>query len=59
MKNDIRHMIKTAIEEDALNFKEHTSKILFEKVGKKLDEQYKVVSNKVFKAQNEANNGTN
>ncbi len=59
MKNDIRNMIKTAIEEDALNFKNHTSKILYEKVGQKLDEQYKVVANNLFKAQNEANNGTN
>ncbi len=59
MKNDIRNIIKTAIEEDALNFKTQTSKILYEKVGQKLDEQYKVVANKLFKATNEANNGTN
>jgi len=42
MKNDIRQMIKTVIEEDAVNFKDHTSKVLYEKVGQKLEEQYKI-----------------
>jgi hypothetical protein len=59
MKNDIRQMIKTVIEEDAVNFKDHTSKVLYEKVGQKLEEQYQIVANNLFKANNETNNRTN
>ena len=48
MKNNIRQMIKNVIEENALTFKEQTSKVLYGKVGSRLQEQYKTVAKSIF-----------
>ena len=40
MKNNIRAMVKDVIEENAVSFKAQTTKVLYGKVGKKLQEQY-------------------
>lgn len=48
MKNNIRQMIKNVIEENAVTFKEQTGKVLYTKVGQKLQEQYKTVAKQVF-----------
>lgn len=59
MKNDIRQMLKNVVEENAVSFKESTSKVLFAKVGSKLEEQYKTVAKSILGPKNEADNGTN
>ena len=48
MKNNIREMLKNVIEENAVNFKSHTSKVLYTKVGKSLQEQYKTVAKTIM-----------
>lgn len=53
MKNDIRNLIKNAIEENAVEFKETASKSLYTKVATKLEEQYKKTAKKVFSIQEE------
>jgi len=48
MKNNIRAMVKDVIEENAVSFKAQTSKVLYGKVGQKLQEQYKTVAKTVM-----------
>lgn len=59
MKNNIREMIKSAIEENAVSFKETTSRTLYTKVASKLQEQYKTVAQNLMRSSNETNNRTN
>jgi hypothetical protein len=55
--NQTRQMIKDMIQENAVAFKESTSKNLYFKVQNKLEEQYKKVSKNIFKNNtNETNN---
>lgn len=56
MKNNVREMIKSVIEENAVNFKENTSKTLYTKVADRLQEQYKKVSQTLLRPKNETNN---
>ena len=53
MKNDIRNLIKNAIEENAVEFKETASKSLYTKVATKLEEQYKKTAKKLFSIKEE------
>lgn len=48
MKNNIRQMIKNVIEENAVSFKNQTNKVLYAKVGQKLQEQYKAVAKTIM-----------
>lgn len=48
MKNNIRQMIKSVIEENAVSFKEQTSKVLYGKVGSRLQDQYKTVAKTIM-----------
>lgn len=48
MKNNIRELLKNVIEENAVNFKAQTSKVLYTKVGQKLQEQYKTVAKTIM-----------
>ena len=48
MKNNIRQMVKQVIEENAVNFKENTSKVLYGKVAQRLQEQYKTVAKTIL-----------
>lgn len=56
MKNNIREMLKNAVEENAVGFKENTSKALYMKVADKLQEQYKNVAKSIMEPKNETNN---
>jgi hypothetical protein len=49
MKNQTRQIIKNAIEENAVAFKENASKIMYSKVGKRLEDQYKEVAQKLLR----------
>jgi len=53
MKNNIREMIKSAIQENAVSFKETASNELYIKVATKLQEQYKTTAKKFFSIQEE------
>jgi hypothetical protein len=59
MKNEIRELVKNAIQENAVSFKENTSKVLYAKIGSKLEEQYKTVAKNILGTKNETDNGTN
>jgi hypothetical protein len=59
MKNEIREILKNAINENAVSFKENTSKVLYSKIGSKLEEQYKTVAKTILGNKNETDNGTN
>jgi|LakMenE18May11ns_1017448.scaffolds.fasta_scaffold6418012_1 hypothetical protein len=48
MKNNIRQMIKNVVEENAVSFKEQTGKVLYTKVGQRLQEQYKTVAKTIL-----------
>lgn len=48
MKNTVREMIKDVIEENAVSFKETTSRVLLNKVGNVLSEKYVEISQKLF-----------
>lgn len=50
MSNTVRSMVKNVIEENAVAFKNDASKALYQKVGKKLQEKYILVSKKLFEA---------
>lgn len=50
MNQKVRNIIKNAIEENPSAFKVETSKALYEKVGKKLQEKYVETSKKIFEA---------
>jgi hypothetical protein len=49
MKNQTRQIIKNAIEENAVAFKENAAKIIYSKVGKRLADQYKVVAQNLLR----------
>lgn len=51
MKNNVRQMIKNIVEENAVGFKESTTKTLYGKVSSRLNEQYKSVAKEIFKKQ--------
>lgn len=53
MKNTVREMIKDVIEENAVSFKETTSRVLLNKVGNMLSEKYVKISQKLFTEENE------
>lgn len=59
MKENIREMIKSVIEENAVSFKDNATKTLYGKVASKLEEEYKNVAKKIMKVSNETNNRTN
>jgi predicted oxidoreductase (fatty acid repression mutant protein) len=48
MKNNIRQMIKNVVEENAVSFKDQTAKVLYGKVGQRLQEQYKTVAKTIM-----------
>lgn len=48
MKNTVREMIKDVIEENAVSFKETTSRVLLNKVGNVLSAKYVEISQKLF-----------
>lgn len=50
MKNRTRQMLKDVIQENAVAFRENTAKALYCKISKRLDEQYKAISQHVFKS---------
>ena len=52
MKNRTRQMIKDVIQENAVAFKDSTAKALYCKISKRLDEQYKAISQNIFKSKN-------
>jgi hypothetical protein len=52
-------MIKSAIEENAVSFKDTASQTLYTKVASKLQEQYKTVAQNLMRPTNEADNRTN
>jgi len=49
MKNHTRQMVKEIIQENAVGVKDSAAKLLYCKVAKKLEEQYKAVSQNIFK----------
>lgn len=49
MKNQTRQIIKDAIQENAVAFKENAAKVLYSKVGKRLEDQYKVVAQNLLR----------
>jgi hypothetical protein len=51
MKNNIKQMLKNVIEENAVSFKEQTAKVLYGKVGSRLQEQYKSVAKNIMSGQ--------
>jgi hypothetical protein len=53
MKNTVREMIKNIIEENAVSFKETTSRVLLNKVGNSLSEKYVEISQQLFTEENE------
>ena len=48
MKNNVRQLIKTVIEENAVAFKDQTAKVLYGKIGMRLQEQYKLVAKNII-----------
>jgi hypothetical protein len=48
MNNEIKEMIKSVINENAISFKETTSKVLYGKIATKLQEEYKKTAKKMF-----------
>ena len=54
MENNISNLIKNVLEENALKFKEDTSKILYSKVSDRLKQEYVTVSKNLFSSINEA-----
>lgn len=49
MNDKVKNMIKNVVEENAVDFKQSTSRALYEKIGNRLQEQYKTVSKDLFK----------
>jgi hypothetical protein len=54
MKDTVREMIKNVIEENAVSFKETTSRVLLNKVGNSLSEKYIKISQQLFTEENAA-----
>lgn len=48
MKNEIRDMLKNIIQENAVDFKESTSNVLYGKIANRLQEEYKNTAKKFF-----------
>ena len=48
MKNNVRQLIKTVIEENAVAFKDQTAKVLYGKIGMRLQEQYKLIAKNII-----------
>lgn len=48
MKNEIREILKNAIQENAVSFKDNTSKVLYSKIAGRLEEAYKTTAKKLF-----------
>lgn len=49
MKNQTRQMIKNAIQENVIAFKDSTAKVLYSKINQKLTDQYKAVAQSLLK----------
>tara|TARA_R110000868_G_scaffold139430_7_gene354236 strand:+ start:437 stop:595 length:159 start_codon:yes stop_codon:yes gene_type:complete len=49
LKNQTRQIIKNVIEENAVAFKDNASKLIYSKVGKKLQDQYKTVAQNLMR----------
>jgi len=49
MNDKVKNMIKSVVEENAVGFKQATSNALYEKIGSRLQEQYKIVSKDMLK----------
>lgn len=54
MKENIQNLIKNAIQENAVKFKDQASQVLYSKVGNRLKQEYINVSKSLFKNINEA-----
>ena len=54
MNNNIENLVKNVIEENIVKFKEDTSKVIYNKLGERLKDEYIQVSRKLFKNINEA-----
>jgi len=54
MKENIQNLIKNAIQENAVKFKDQASQVLYSKVGDRLKQEYINVSKSMFKNINEA-----
>jgi len=48
MKNEIKEMLKNVIQENAVSFKDNTSKVLYSKIAGRLEEAYKTTAKKFF-----------
>jgi hypothetical protein len=59
MKNNVREILKNAIEENAVAFKQNTSNALYGKIANRLQEEYKTVAKNILGTKNETDNGTN
>jgi hypothetical protein len=57
MKENIQNLIKNAIQENAVKFKDHAAQVLYSKVGDRLKREYINVSKSMFKNFNEAVDG--
>lgn len=56
MKNDIKEMLKSVIQENAVSFKEVAGKVLYSKIGTRLEEKYKTTAKTMMETKNETNN---
>ena len=56
MKNQTRQLIKDVIQENAVAFKENAAKVMYSKVGNRLEEQYKALAQNLLRPKNETNN---
>lgn len=54
MNDKVKTMIKSVVEENAIQFKNSTSNALYEKINNRLKDEYKNVSKKMFKSLNES-----
>ena len=54
MKEQVQNLIKNAIQENAVKFKEQTAAVLYSKVGNRLKNEYINVSKSLFKNINES-----
>jgi hypothetical protein len=56
MNPKVNELIKNMIDENVVAFKENTSKLLYEKTGKKIEGMYETVAKSIIKPTNETNN---
>ena len=52
MNPKTKELIKNMIDENVVSFKENTSKILYEKSGKKIEGMYETVAKEIIKPSN-------